>query len=73
MDTIHLPCYDHDYEYTINNPDPCNQYNITLTVEANVSTCIDSRSVVISGIEHINAALPYIRVIILYSIFFFHH
>ena len=50
MDIIHLPCYDHDYEYTINNPDPCNQYNITVTVEANVSTCISSRSVLISGI-----------------------
>ena len=49
MDIIHLPCYDHDYEYTINNPDPCNQYNITVTVEANVSTCTDSRSVFISG------------------------
>ena len=51
MDTIHLPCCDHDYEYTLNNPDPCNQYNITLTVEANVSTCIDSRNVLISGIQ----------------------
>ena len=59
MDTIHLPCCDHAYEYTINNPDPCNQYNITLTVETIVSTCvnistfIDSRSLLISGIIYI--------------------
>ena len=54
MDTTHLPCYDRDYEYTINNPDPCNQYNITVTVEANVSTCTDSRSVLISGIGYLH-------------------
>ena len=54
MDIIHLPCYDHDYEYTLNNPDPCNQYNITLTVQTNISTCINSHSVLISGIYNYN-------------------
>ena len=54
MDVIHLPCCDHTYEYTINNPDPCNQYNITLTVQTNVSTCISSHSVLISGIYNYN-------------------
>ena len=53
IDTIHLPCYDHDYEYTLNDLNPCNQYNITLTFETDVSTCIDSRSVLIPGIIYI--------------------
>ena len=72
MDTIHLPCCDRAYEYTINNPDPCSHYNITLTVETDVLTCTDSRSVLISGIQYTDAELPYV-LLFLYSIFFFHH
>ena len=51
METITLLSLEQAYKYLLSNTDPCNEYNVTLSVATNISTCSDhdTRSVLIAG------------------------